>query len=216
VSDAWLDVPLGAYEAHMAAADVGQAQLLTELLATAIAVHRPRSLAVLGCAGGNGFERVPADIERVVGVDLNPAFIAAARARFAARLPQLELYVADVTRGVSYEPVMLAFAGLLLEYVDVVRALQSIRERLAPSGALVTVVQLPGAAPVVTPSPHARVLAPLATAFHYVAPHALTAAARHCGMRQTSSTMAGASGGKTFQVQTFRNLQQRTRNRSRA
>jgi trans-aconitate methyltransferase len=206
VSNVWLDVPLRAYEAHMAAADVGQAQLLGELLATAMILHRPRSLAVLGCAGGNGFERVPADIERVVGVDLNPAFIAAARARFAGCLPQLELYVADVTAGLSYEPVMLAFAGLLLEYVDVVQALRSIQDRLAPTGALVTVVQLPGAAPVVTPTPQARLLAPLAAAFHHVAPHALTDAARRCGMRQTSSTMACASGGKTFQVQTFRNL----------
>jgi SAM-dependent methyltransferase len=204
VTAPWLSVALDAYEAHIASAGVGQAQLLADLLEAAIASHRPHSLALLGCAGGNGFERVAPDVERVVGVDLNPGFVAATRARFAARLPALELYVADIAAGCPYEPVALAFAGLLLEYVDVASALRSIRAGLAPSGILVTVVQLPGDAPTITPSAHAHLLAPLEAAFRYVAPRELARTARRCGLEPISSTMARATGGKAFQVQTFR------------
>jgi SAM-dependent methyltransferase len=204
VRDAWLGVPLGAYESHMADAAIGQAQLLADLLAAAIAAHRPRSVAVLGCAGGNGFERVPADVERVIGVDLNPAFVAATRARFEARVPPLELHVADVAERCPFAPVELAFAGLLLEYVDVPRALRSIRAALTPQGALVTVVQLPSAAPIVTRSAHAAALAPVGAAFRFVAPDALEEAARHAGLAPVSAETARASGGKDFRVQTFR------------
>src|SRR5688572_29600439 len=93
----WLTIPLDDYERHMALPSVGQAQLLGELLADAIHVHRPLSVAVLGCAGGNGFDCIPANVERLVGVDINADYVAVARRRFGVRR-ELELHVADLER----------------------------------------------------------------------------------------------------------------------
>ncbi|HVS25014.1 MAG TPA: class I SAM-dependent methyltransferase, partial [Gammaproteobacteria bacterium] len=90
----WLTIPLADYEAHMALPEVGQAQLLAAVFAAELRARAPASVAVLGCAGGNGFEHAPRSL-RVVGVDLNPDYVAAARARFGGRLPRLELHVAD-------------------------------------------------------------------------------------------------------------------------
>ena len=67
----WLTIPLADYEAHMALPQVGQAQLLADLFAAELHARSPSSVAVLGCAGGNGFERAPSTL-RVVGVDVAP------------------------------------------------------------------------------------------------------------------------------------------------
>jgi len=53
----------------MAWPGVGQAQLLSDVFARAIEQFSPQSVAVPGCAGGNGFERIPPSVSRVVGVD---------------------------------------------------------------------------------------------------------------------------------------------------
>jgi hypothetical protein len=64
----WLTIPLADYEAHMALPQVGQAQLLADLFAAELRARSPASVAVLGCAGGNGFEHAPAAL-RVVGIE---------------------------------------------------------------------------------------------------------------------------------------------------
>jgi len=113
----WLDISLADYEGHMALPTVGQARLLSDVFASALSRYEPRSVAVLGCAGGNGFDRVSSKMtERVVGVDLNPDYVLNARTRFDHRIPLLELLVGDVQKDeFSFAPVELVFAGLLFE-----------------------------------------------------------------------------------------------------
>lgn len=189
----------------MALPQVGQAQLLADLLDEALRQYRPRSVAVLGCAGGNGFERIASAITpRVVGVDLNPAYIERARARFAGRIPQLELYAGDVQMDAfGFAPVELVYAGLLLEYVDIDVALGRIRAMLVAGGVLLAVVQLPSAVPEVTPSPYASLNA-LAPVMRLVAPEALRRAAAAAGFCQAAARTAVAGGGKPFGVHAFR------------
>ena len=67
MNNPWLDVPLEEYEGHMAWPAVGQAQLLSDVFSRVIEQFSPRSVAVLGCAGGLDF----ADAELVfAGVTL--------------------------------------------------------------------------------------------------------------------------------------------------
>lgn len=201
----WLGIPLADYEGHMALPQVAQAQLLGDVFAGLLGRNAPRSVAVLGCAGGNGFERItPAVTTRVVGIDVNPAYIAAARARFAERLPGLELYVADIQVAEhNCAPVELAFAGLLFEYVDVGLALRRIRALLIPGGILGTVVQLPCAARAVTPSPYTS-LQTLEPVMHLIAPAELAAMAAAEGYQLIDARESATAAGKRFAVQTFR------------
>src|SRR3954468_24875166 len=98
----------------MALPHVGQAELLANVLEAAVRQHSPGSIAVLGCAGGNGFNRVPLGT-RLVGINVNPEYVAAVRARHAAR-DDLELFAADVTADeLPFAPVALAYASLLFE-----------------------------------------------------------------------------------------------------
>jgi Methyltransferase domain len=199
----WLTIPLADYEAHMALPQVGQAQVLADLFAAELRERSPSSVAVLGCAGGNGFEHASAAL-RVVGVDVNPDYIAAARARFASRLPRLELHVADLERAqLDLEPVELVFAALVLEYVELESVLERIGGWLAPRGTLTTVLQLPGAeAPEITPSPFTS-LARLAPRLRLVSPERLVQLAARSGLRVSDTRTATATGGKRFAVQSF-------------
>lgn len=60
--DPWLQVPLADYEAHMALPSVARSQLLASTLHRVVTRFQPRSLALLGAAGGNGLELVDSAI----------------------------------------------------------------------------------------------------------------------------------------------------------
>ena len=76
MTNPWLGIPLSDYEAHMALPEVAQAKLLADVFHSVLAARRPSSVAVIGCAGGNGFDRIDTSItKRVVGVDINPEYV---------------------------------------------------------------------------------------------------------------------------------------------
>lgn len=206
MNNPWLGIPLADYEGHMQLPSVGQAELMSDLFAAALDRYTPRSVALLGCAGGNGFERARGrGLERVVGVDLNPEYIEQARARYEPQVPHLELYVGDVqTTAFAFAPVELVFAGLLLEYVELDAVLPRIQAMLRPGGVLVTVVQLPSPLiPEISPSPFVR-LSALSAIIHVVPPELLRQRATAHGYAETDSQSAVATGGKEFRVQSFR------------
>jgi hypothetical protein len=199
----WLGIPLADYEAHMALPQVGQARLLADLFAAELRARSPSSVAVLGCAGGNGFEHAPSTL-RVVGVDVNADYVAAARARFAHRLPRLELHVADLERTkLDLEPLDLVFAALVLEYVEPGALLERIAGWLAPHGTLTTVLQLPSAdVDEITPSPFTS-LARLAPRLRLLPPERLARLAAGRRFRALDTRTVAATGGKHFAVQSF-------------
>jgi hypothetical protein len=66
----------------MKSAEVQQLEVLSDLFADAVGFCRPDSVAILGVAGGNGLDRVDANItKRVVGLDINPSYLEAVRRR---------------------------------------------------------------------------------------------------------------------------------------
>jgi cyclopropane fatty-acyl-phospholipid synthase-like methyltransferase len=161
----WLDIPLAEYEGHMALPAIAQAEMLADELEFAVRQHSPKSIALLGCAGGNGLDRlVGSGIERIVGIDINPAYVEAVRSRFRSRIPGLELHVADIQLTLSeIAPVDLLFAALILEYVDVPRTMRSLQTLCTPGGALVVILQAASSSvEAVSPSPYKsiRLLAP--------------------------------------------------------
>ncbi len=201
----WLDIPLADYESHMSLAGIGQAQLLADQLDALVRELEPASVAVIGCAGGNGFDQLErAGVARIVGVDINADYIAATARRCANRFPGLELYVADIqTHAVFFEPVDFIYAALVFEYVDPARAMASLRRHCRPGGTVATIVQLPHESVAsVTSSPFASlgVLSPVMKLVH---PEALAAHAEQAGFRHECTTVITSTGGKQFAVQNF-------------
>ena len=203
----WLDIPLADYEAHMASPEVAQAQMIAGALAELLQTHRPRSLAVIGCAGGNGFERVDRlQTTRVVGVDINPSYLAEARRRFDGAFDALELICADVgaeTDELAFAPVDLIFAALIFEYVDARVVLPRLAARLNAGGLLAVLLQLPAlGVPEITRTSHTR-LATLAPVMRLVDPDAIADAARVAGLAPSGIRRIDLPTGKSFQLLRF-------------
>jgi trans-aconitate methyltransferase len=203
----WLDIPLADYEGHMASPEVAQAQMIGDALAELLQIQRPRSLAVIGCAGGNGFERIHRrETTRVVGVDINSAYLAEARRRFDGAFDELELHCADVGAGagdLTFAAVDLIFAALIFEYVDARMVLPRLAARLSPGGLLAVLLQLPAlGVPEITRTSHAR-LAALAPVMRLVDPEAIAAAARTAGLAPSGTRRIDLPTGKSFQLLRF-------------
>ena len=185
---------------------IGQAQMLAGLLMLLIERELPTSVAVIGCAGGNGLDQIePGQVERVVAVDINPTYIEAVGIRHALRLSGLELYCADIqSESLQFEPVDLIYTALLFEYVDVGAALASLKRHCRPGGLLATLVQLPHREHgVVSPSPY-KSLNLLAPVMKLIAPAELSRLAVAAGFAAAECELIELPSGKQFSLQTFR------------
>lgn len=144
MSNPWLNVPLSEYEQHMSSVEVQQLGVLSGLFAETLRCCRPASIGVLGIAGGNGLDHVDSSITaRVVGLDVNPLYLEAARQRYS-HLPGLELHCVDLSKQhVELEPVQLVHAALVFEHAGVGSCLENAISMVVPCGNLSVVLQLP-------------------------------------------------------------------------
>jgi len=201
----WLSIPLAEYEGHMALPEIGQAEVLAAELEFVVRQYSPKSVAVIGCAGGNGLDRlVESGVERIVGIDINPAYVETVRRRFGSRIPGLELHVADIQSMLpQIAPVDLIFAALILEYVDVPMTMRSFQKLCAPDGALVVILQ--SASPNVektSPSPYKSIQL-LAPAMRLLDQGDVQERAIAAGFSLASSRVVSLRSGKDFVVLCF-------------
>ena len=202
----WLKVPLEDYERHMDLPEIGQAMMLNEAMARSVREFRPQSVAIAGCAGGNGIVRIAAmGVNRIAGIDVNAEYLAAVHRRLGSWMPGLELHLADIQTGVpDCAPVELVFAGLILEYVEVAATLQVLRALCAPGGTLVIVLQRASEnKPAVSKSPYTSLQA-LASVLQLRDPDAVTAAALLAGFSEHSRRSEVLESGKAFEILSFR------------
>jgi ubiquinone/menaquinone biosynthesis C-methylase UbiE len=202
----WLDISLADYEAHMALPTVGQSRLIADQLAAVVKRYRPGSVAIIGCAGGNGFDRmIGTNISRMVGVDINADYIEQARRRYEGRVAGLELHVADIqTCAFLFDPVDLLYAALLFEYVDIAESMSALGRHCKPNGILAVLSQLPHETLAhVSPSPY-RSLERLAPHIRLVSQEELHQHAERAGFFPEDTGTILSAGSKHFSFQTFR------------
>jgi hypothetical protein len=196
----WLEIPIADYEAHMALPSVGQAQLLGTALQRTVAQFRPRSLAVLGVAGGNGLECVERDlVRRLVALDFNPDYLAVCSQRYATSFTEFEPVLHDLSQGPpGITPVECVFAGLVLEYICVESFCGYLASLLTTGGSFAALLQLPSPTlPEVSPSPFTN-LTRLEPAFCFVDPAALHKRLSTQGFSRMVSDRYDLDSGKSF------------------
>jgi hypothetical protein len=201
----WTSIALADYEGHMAFPAIGQAAMLAEEFRQAVAATSPRSVALLGCAGGNGLEALDGSaVERVVCVDINPAFLAALETRHRARLPGLECHAGEVESFRSAAPVDLVFGGLVFEYTRLDEAIESVAWLLRAGGNFHAVLQCPAEGlATVSPSPHAAALASVGACFRHVDAPDLIRHAAHHGLWLQEDREVRLASGKSFRALHF-------------
>jgi hypothetical protein len=204
MSNPWLAIPLADYEGHMEAPEVCQLQTLSSLFAEALAVRRPPSAAILGIAGGNGLDRIDTALtRRIVGLDINPAYLDAVRRRYPD-LPGLELHCTDLA-GPSIElpPVELVHAALVFEHAGTGRCLENALALLAADGAFSVVLQLPGASEQTVGSSGVASIRSLQSHFSLIDPLGFRGLLRERGLEPVYEAQRAVPGGKALWMGIF-------------
>lgn len=201
----WLRVPVGDYVGHMSSPEVAQYEVLNRLLRDALWSTQARSVLVLGCTTGNGFEHVdPAVTSRVVGVDINPAYLERLVEQFPHPSFVLEVVCADLA-AYAFEPEAfdLVHAALVFEYVEWSQLLPSVVSTIQPGGTLSVVVQLPSpTSPAVTQTGFTSLLG-LESVFRFVEADVIVAEATVLGLRLESRRTERLESDKAFEVLLF-------------
>ena len=210
MSNPWLSIPLQDYEGHMALPHVGQAKMIANELEELLQTYMPTSVAIIGCAGGNGFEEAStAGVARVVGLDINPAYVAEAKVRYSRLIPSLELYCADIEEGTKHVlPVELVYGALVFEYVEVANAMKNLRALCLPGGLLAAILQLPKEG-IESVSPSRFVsLKELGAIMRLVPADEFRQVAEEMGFERLSEKLITLESGKQFSVQVFKLMSQ--------
>src|SRR5688500_5622971 len=146
----------------------------------------------------------PQVVSRVVGVDINPAYLDVVAIRYSGRFKVLELCSADISQAqLKFEPVELVYAALVFEYVDVRSALRNLHFACQPDGHLVTLLQLPSVeVAAVTPTAFTSIRT-LSSALKFVDPLTFQEMARDAGFALQYGTRATSVAGKEFALHVF-------------
>lgn len=205
MANPWLGVPLEDYERHMNSAEVQQLSVLSELFAEAITLCRPASVAVLGIAGGNGLEHIDTQVtKRVVGLDVNPAYLEAVSRRHSSAC-QLELHCADLAEDVvELEPVALVHVALVFEHAGAGRCLDNALSLVAPNGALSVVLQLPSEIEQGVSTTAVASIQKLRADFSFIDPTWLKETLEERGFQLVRDTRRSLLAGKAFWMGVFR------------
>ena len=207
MSSPWLGIPLDDYEGHMSAAEVGQLSVLAGLFELVLNTVHPASVAVVGVAGGNGLDRIdPAVTSRVVGIDINQEYLDAARSRYGASLPGLELRQCDLSQpgATCIEPVALVHAALIFEHAGMGAAFDHAVSLVAPGGVMSVVLQLPSVSEAGVAATRFTSLQTLKDRFAMIAPETLRRELKSRGFLLDSEHEQALPGGKSFWLGVFR------------
>ena len=181
----------------MAFPSVGQAAMLAAELGRAIAEQKPRSVALLGCAGGNGLDQLKSpELSRVVCLDINADYVRQLKTRYTESIPSLECHVGEVE---SFRPDFCV--DLIFEYTRLEEAIGSIAHLLREGGDVVAVLQLPAQThATITPSPYAEALSAISGFFQYIDPRELTDLAAQGGLTLQEERTLTLDSGKSFML----------------
>jgi SAM-dependent methyltransferase len=200
MNNIWLEINLDDYEKHMSLPSIGQSQYLSDYFEKILAIYNPASIAILGCFGGNGLEKInPEKVQKVVGVDINPKYLETTKIRYLDSFKDIKFICCDISvDGCYFKPVELMFAGLIFEYVDHELALKNISKLIKNEGRLVVVLQLPNTdIPEVSPSPY-KSLEKLNEIFSFVSPNKFIELSELYGLKLISKNQVKLASGKEF------------------
>lgn len=198
----WLTIPAAEYEAHMASPEVQQLQFLNRVFKETLSLFTPRSLCILGCTTGNGFEHIDFnEIKRVVAVDINYEYLRILQRRYADNREKIELICQDINESTfSSVHFDLIHCALIFEYVRPATLLKKIRKWLARNGILSVVLQQSDKhLPAITNTRYTSVKS-LSSYMKLVAPQDFKKLAQKSGFTSRMEKSELLQSGKSFYV----------------
>lgn len=202
----WLNIPASDYEGHMGSLNVDQLSFLASIFKESLEHHNCDTIALLGCATGNGLEYVSNETtHRVTAVDINPEYLKILQERYGDNIPGLEIVNDDLYNcRLEERAYTLIFAGLVFEYLDPHALLQKITKWLIIDGIMITVLQLPAKGSSVTDTPYTS-LKSLNPIMKLVDPKQFKLIAADFGLMAIKENMITLETGKSFYIGAYKN-----------
>lgn len=200
----WLNIPVADYEGHMGSPNVDQLSFLASTFKEALEYHDRDTVALLGCATGNGLEHVKREFtHRVTAVDINPEYLEVLGQRYGSSVHGLEIVHDDLEScELEKRAYSLIFAGLVFEYLEPLSLLQRISKWLRVDGILVIVLQLPAEGSSVTETPYTR-LKSLNSIMNLIDPKQFKIIATDVGLMAIEKKFITLKTGKSFYIGTY-------------
>jgi len=206
MTNPWLKIPASDYEGHMDSPDVAQLSFLAQAFRESLEKYDSSSIALLGCATGNGLDYINNSVtRRLTAIDINPEYLEVLRQRYLERVPGLEVIKADLEiytgENRAYS---LIFAGLIFEYLRPQVLLQRIAGWLRPGGVMVSILQLPAQnSGKVSETPY-KSLRALDSIMNLISSDRFKGMANEAGLRETEAKTFTLESGKPFYIGTYK------------
>jgi trans-aconitate methyltransferase len=200
MTNPWLKIPAADYEGHMSSPSVAQQSFLAQEFKESLESHDSSTIALLGCATGNGLEHIDKSVTRkVTAIDINPEYLTKLRQCYGDSVPGLEIVEADLeTCAIGNQAYSLIFAGLIFEYLDPLKLLLKINCWLCSDGVMVTVLQLPVEhLKKITDTPYVS-LKKLDAIMKFISPHDFKSMAYGAGLKERKAKTVTLESGKSF------------------
>lgn len=191
----------------MRSEEVQQLDVLADLFAQVLERVKPKSVAILGVAGGNGLERIDPQITtRICAIDINASYLETAAHRFR-HLPGLELNCVDLKeQSIDVLPADLVHAALIFEHTGLEPAVDHALKLVNSGGRLSVVLQLPASDPEHNINVAAgSSMAQLRAEFRLIDPEELKVRVTSSGFQFLYETHQPLPAGKAFWMGVFEN-----------
>jgi SAM-dependent methyltransferase len=201
----WFNIPAVVYETHMSSPKVDQLSFLGRIFRKALNNNGCDTVALLGCATGNGLEYINNDgTRRVSVIDFNPEYLEILRQRYEEIIPGLEIIEADLEIcTIENNAYSLVFAGLIFEYLDPEILLAKIADGLHLGGVMVTVLQLPAEHVGKVSETSYASLNDLESIMKFISPQDFKSMAYDAGLKELEAEIVTLESGKPFYIGTY-------------
>ena len=180
-----------------------QLQTLNKMMRGQFEIAPARSVMILGIAGGNGLEHLPAGkFQKVYGVDVNSAYLKEVRCRYPHLDGVLECLCLDLTKEAGALPhADLLLADLLVEYIGCACFQQAVK-KVSPRF-VSCIIQLNTGREWVSASPYLHVFDRLNEVHHDMDEASLQEAVQAVGYRHVRTLRRPLPNGKQLVQQDF-------------
>ncbi|MBN2529163.1 MAG: class I SAM-dependent methyltransferase [Deltaproteobacteria bacterium] len=201
----WCTISPTDYDGHMGHPSVNQTRLLCDVFGDALSKCSAQSVAMLGCATGNGLEHIAKKrTRRVTVVDINKLFLEKLAEKYGAQIHGLDVRHDDLNHiRLDKNAYSLVFAGLVFEFVDWQSLLKKVSGWLIQNGALSVVLQCPSETlPDVSSSPYPS-LKKVGALFNMIHPDVFGAECGQLGLCARETEYITLASGKSFYIGTY-------------
>jgi hypothetical protein len=205
MTNPWLRIPAADYEGHMSSPNVAQQSFLAQTFKESLDKYNCSTIALLGCATGNGLEYVKTGAtQRVTAIDIHPGYLKVLRERYEGCVPGLEIVEADLEMcTLENQAYSLIYAGLVFEYIEPRILLPKIATWLCVGGIMISILQLPSKHLTrVSETPYTS-LKTLESIMKLVSPKQFKSLANDAGLQEMEARTVTLESGKPFFIGTY-------------